>query len=88
MKKIVSVVEVENEGLISLMGQHVLIYAMSYIYCGTLSGVNSECILLEDAKLVYETGAFDKKDYTDAQSLPGKKIYIMKANIEAFGLGK
>lgn len=88
MKKLVSLVEVENEGLTALMGEHVLIYAMSYFYCGTLTGINAECILLEDAKLVYETGSFDKAGYTDAQALPGKKIYIMKRNIEAFGLGK
>ncbi len=88
MKKIVNVTEVEREGLVGLLGEHVLIYAMSYIYSGKLSGVNSECILLEDAKIVYETGAFDKAGYTDAQSLPKGKIYIMKRNIEAFGMGK
>jgi len=86
MKKLVQ--EVENEGLNLLLGESVMIYALSYIYAGKLTGINSECILLEDAKIVYETGAFSESGYKDAQGLPGKKIYIMKANIEAFGLGK
>lgn len=88
MQKIVNVTEVEGEGLLGMLGEHVLIYAMSYIYAGKLTGVNTECILLEDAKIVYETGAFDKSGYTDAQALPKNKIYIMKRNIEAFGAGK
>jgi hypothetical protein len=86
MKKIVK--EVENEGLISLLGESVMIYALSWIYAGKLAGVNDECILLENASIVYETGPFTESGYKDAQLLPGKKIYIMKANIEAFGLGK
>lgn len=88
MKKIVNVQEVEGEGLVGLLGEDVLIYALSYIYAGKLMGVNTDCILLEDAKIVYETGDFSKSGYTDAQTLPKAKIYIMKANIEAFGLGK
>jgi len=88
MKKLVKVEEVQGEGLIGLMGEHVLIYCMSYIYTGILEGVNDTFIKLNDAKLVYETGPFDKSGYTDAQSLPGKTIYIMQQNIEAFGVGK
>lgn len=88
MKKLVQVTEVEGEGLLSLLGQDVLIYALSYIYAGTLEGVNSDCILLTKAKIVYETGDFAKFGYTDAQSLPGGKIYVMKRNIESYGAGK
>lgn len=88
MKKIMNVVEVENEGLMALIGEDVMIFCMSYIYAGKLAGVNEECVLLEDAKIVYETGSFQDKGYSDAQSLPNKKIYIMKKNIESFGYGK
>lgn len=88
MKKLVQVSEVENEGFISLLGQHVMLFCLSYIYAGTLEGVNEDCVLISDARIVYETGAFDKKYYTDAQYLPSKRVYIMKKNIEAFGLGK
>jgi hypothetical protein len=88
MKTLVKVQEVENEGLIGLLGQEVMIFCLSYIYAGTLSGVNDEYVKLDNAKIVYETGAFDKKGYTDAQSLPQDTIYIMKKNIESFGHGK
>lgn len=88
MKKLVKVEEVEGEGLIALMGESVLVYCLSYIYAGTLTGVNDEFIKLEDAKIVYETGDFSKSGYTDAQALPKKVVYIMKKNIEAFGAGK
>ena len=88
MKKLVKVEEVENEGLIGLMGEQVLIYCLSYIYAGVLSGVNDEFIKLDDARIVYETGAFDTAGYTDAQYLPKKTQYIMKKNIESFGFGK
>lgn len=88
MKKLVKVEEVESEGLIGLLGRDVMIFCLSYIYAGTLSGVNDEYIKLDDAKIVYETGSFTDKGYTDAQMLPNKQVYIMKTNIEAFGLGK
>jgi len=88
MKKLVKVEEVESEGLIGLLGKEVMIFCLSYIYAGTLSGVNDEFIKLDDAKIVYETGSFTDKGYSDAQLLPNKQIYIMKKNIESFGFGK
>ena len=88
MKKLVKVEGVESEGLIGLLGKEVMIFCLSYIYAGTLSGVNDEFIKLDDAKIVYETGSFDSNGYADAQSLPQKTVYIMKKNIESFGYGK
>jgi hypothetical protein len=88
MKKVVTVQEVDGEGLEALLDTNVLIYALSYIYAGKLTGVNTTCILLTDAKIVYETGPFSSSGYTDAQALPGGKIYIMQKNIESFGPGK
>lgn len=88
MKKLVKIEEVESEGLIGLLGKEVMIFCLSYIYAGTLSGVNDEFIKLDDAKIVYETGSFTDKGYTDAQALPQKQVYIMKKNIESFTYGK
>ena len=86
MKKIIT--EVENEGLISLLGQHVMFFCANYIYCGTLVGVNETCVLLENPKVVYETGPFSDKNYKDAQALPTDKWYLQMSAIESFGLGK
>ena len=81
MKKLIQ--EVENEGLISLLGQRVTFWCMNYIYTGDLVGINEDCVLLEEAAIVYETGAFDKKDWQDAQVLP-HPVYIMKSAIESY----
>lgn len=89
MKKAVTVevVEVANEGLISLLGQTITCFCMNYIYTGKLEGVNDTCILLTDPKIVYETGAFNTKDWKDAQALPNQ-LYIQAGAIESFGIVK
>lgn len=88
MKQIVTVTEVEGEGLEALMGQNVLLFCLNYIYTGKLVGVNSMFVKLEDAKIVYETGPFTSKGYTDAQALPTGVWYVHTATVESFGLGK
>ncbi len=70
MKKSIQVVEVEDEGFMALMDEVITIFSMNWIYTGKLIGVNETCVLLEDPSIVYETGAFDKKDWQDAQRLP------------------
>ena len=85
MKKLVT--EVENEGLIKLIGETVTLFCAVYIYTGKLIGVNETCVLLEDAKIVYETGPFGEKSWKDAQSLPNQ-WYVQTAMIESFGILK
>lgn len=87
MKKLIQVQEIEGEGLEALMGQNVTLFCQIYIYAGKLVGVNETFVLLENAKVVYETGAFDTKDFKDAQKLPGN-WYVQKCAIESFGLLK
>lgn len=83
MKKLVQVQEVEGEGLMSLLGQRVTLFCMNYIYTGTLIGVNSSCVLLEKAGIVYETGPFHEKNWKDFQELPNN-VYVQLAAIESF----
>lgn len=83
----IEVVEVENEGLISLLNKQVTFFCAVYIYTGKLVGVNSTCVKLENPEIVYETGAFDTKTWKDAQALPNE-IYLQTAMIEAFGVVK
>lgn len=89
MKKAVTVevVEVANEGLISLLGQTVTFFCMNYIYTGVLEGVNDTCVLLTSPKIVYETGAFTEKNWRDAEALPNQ-LYIQTSAIESFGIVK
>lgn len=86
MKKIVR--EVENEGLMKLMGQKVLLMCANYFYTGVLIGVNRKFVLLEDPAIVYDTGAWSNKTYADEQKLGTKEHYVMLSAIESFGLAK
>ena len=87
MKKLVQVQEVEGDGLTALLGQRVTLFCMNYIYTGNLTGVNSTCVLLEDAAIVYETGAFTDKAWKDAQKLPNA-LYVQISAIESFSVLK
>ena len=83
MKKIVNVVEVEGEGLVSLLGENIMLFCMNYIYAGKLVGVNEKDVLLEDASVVYETGELCAKTFKDAQKTPGS-LYVRTTAIESY----
>lgn len=87
MKRIVSVTEVDGEGLKGLLGETVTLFCMNYIYTGKLAGVNATCVLLESPSIVYETGAFTTPTWQDAQALPNS-LYVQTGAIEAFGVVK
>lgn len=86
MKKLVTVTEVEGEGLTHLLGENVILFCMNYFYAGTLTGVNTDCVLLEDAGIVYETGAFSDKAWKDFQKIGN--LYVRIGSIEAYTRGK
>ena len=84
MKKLpTQVIEVDNEGLISLLGQNVTLFCLNYIYSGTLEGVNDKVVKLNNASIVYETGSFDDSKFKDAQKLPNA-VYVSISLIESF----
>lgn len=83
MKKVITVTEVEGEGLIALLGKKVVLFCLNYIYTGVLSGVNQSCVLLEDAAIVYETGPFGDKKFKDAQKI-NHCLYVQVGAIESF----
>ena len=83
MKKLVKVEEVENEGLVGLMGQRITLFCLNYIYTGDLVGVNDSYVKLENAAIVYETGELNTKEWTDAQKLPND-LYVQLGMVESF----
>jgi hypothetical protein len=83
MKKLVTVTEVEGEGLDGLLGERVTLFCMNYIYTGDLVGVNAKFVKLENASIVYETGPLCDGKWKDAQALP-KALYVMAHAIESF----
>ena len=84
MKKLVKVEEVSGEGLLGLMGENVTLFCLNYIYTGKLVGVNDTFVKLENAAVVYETGAFSYPNFKDAQSLP-HEWYVQISAVESFG---
>lgn len=83
MKTIVETTE--GEGLEGLLGEKVLLMCVNYFYCGKLVGVNDTCVKIEAPEIVYETGAWDEKGFSDSQALPNKFHYIQTNAIESFG---
>lgn len=88
MKKLVQVQEIEGEGLESLLGERVLIMCAGYFYEGKLIGVNESFVKLDDAAIVYSTGDWKEKSYSDIQKLHHKEWYVQKGLIESFGKSK
>jgi hypothetical protein len=87
MKKLVTVEEVEGEGLVGLMGKNVTFFCMNYIYTGKLTGVNDTCVMLEKPSIVYETGPFGDTSWKDDQPLPDN-LYVQLSAVESFGAVK
>ena len=78
----------DKEGLEGLLGSRVLLMCAGYFYEGKLVGVNKTCVKLEDPAIVYSTGAWSDKAYSDIQKLHSKEWYVRKNLIESFGLSK
>lgn len=68
MKKIVQVDD--SDGFESMLGEKITLFCLNYIYTGTLVGVNTTYLLLEEVKIVYETGTLMEPVWKDAQPLP------------------
>jgi hypothetical protein len=88
MKVITRIEENDQEGFMALIGQRITVFCAVYIYTGDLVGVNETCIKLKDVAIVYETGAFNTKEWKDAQKLPGEFFYVQTAMVESFGVVK
>ena len=84
MKMSKEVVEVPNEGLISLLNEKILVFCMNYFYYGKLVGVNDTCLKLEKCFQIFETGAFCDKTFKDKQFI-AEEWYVQLSAIESFG---
>jgi hypothetical protein len=87
MKMKVEVKEVDGEGLLALIGKRVTLMCMNFFYTGDLVGVNDTCVKLENPAVVFDTGAFGDKEWSDAQELPND-WYVQISSIESFGVLK
>ena len=85
MKKLAQVVDVENEGLVSMLGERVFLMCTTYFYSGNLVGVNDSFVKLDDCHLVYSTGEWSAKAWADAQRI-GDGHYVILGAVESFRL--
>jgi hypothetical protein len=81
------VVEIEEEGMVSLLGKTITLFCASYIYTGKLEGVNDTCVKLSSPGVIYETGDFKEKEWKDVQYLPND-LYVQLNLVESFTILK
>jgi hypothetical protein len=86
MKKLVT--EIENEGFEKILGETVTLFCLNYFYNGKLVGVNDDCVLLQDPKIIYETGKWSDSGWKDIQSMGIEELYVQKQAVEAFARTK
>ena len=58
--------------------QKIFVLCANYFYTGVLTNVYDNCIVLEDAGIVYETGSWDDCQYKDVQKFNHKKQLVIK----------
>ena len=85
MKKIIEKDGVE--GFEKLLGEKITVFACRYIYAGKLIEVGEDYILLAECVSVFQTGAFEKKEWDEYEKFPGE-FYVQKAAIESYGILK
>ena len=74
--------EDKSIGLNELLGRRVTFFGAVYIYTGDLVALDKTFAKLENAAIVYETGAFNEKEWKDAQSLP-HPVLIRLSSVES-----
>ena len=86
MKRIIE--SKELSGLEALIGENVLLMCANYFYTGKLTGMTQTCAELESPAIVYETGEWSSKQYSNVQKLHTTKWYVCINAIESFGISK
>lgn len=78
----------DGPGLEAFMGQPIFLMCQNYFYHGTLFGVLEDFVILQDPMIVYETGEWNKKGYTNAEKMHTRYWRVMRSSIESYGAGK
>jgi hypothetical protein len=70
-------------GFKGLVGKRITLFCVNYIYTGDLVAVSPEEVCMENAAIVYETGAFNESNWKDAQALP-HAVYVRTSAVESY----
>jgi len=81
------IVETDEGGFESMLGDKIALFCGVYIYAGKLIGVNDDHLELEEPVILYETGELSSGDWKDAQPLPAP-WRVMRQGIESWGPAK
>jgi hypothetical protein len=87
-KKRIEVEQVEVSGLASMLGERVLLMCANYFYEGVLEGIDDNDVMLTDAGIIYETGAWDGDSWKDRQQLPDDPHFVTRQSIESYRLSR
>ena len=82
------VVEKDTDVFVEMMKAEVQVtfFCVNYFYVGKITAVNGDDIVLEGARIVYETGSFTDNTFKFAQSINGAQWFIRKPAIESYGV--
>ena len=77
----------ESQGIRSLVGKKIVVYACRFIYTGVVAYADDQYVRLSDAHIVYDTGAHDKdkKSWDTVEPTWNSTWYIQLSSIESFG---
>lgn len=85
MDMIEEMVTIPNAELLKLVGKRVFIFCTNYNYAGKLVAVSPDDIILEGAGIVFDSGSFDTKGFTDFQAFPCAEWRLRTSYIESYG---
>lgn len=82
------VVEQETDIFEELMKteQDVTLFCLNYFYTGKITAVNGTVVVLEGARIVYETGSFNDSGFKRAEKICAPQWFVAKGMIESFGI--
>ena len=82
MKKIIET-NTEDE-LKGFLGKKVVFMCSNYFYTGKLIGINEVYYILENPSIIYETGAWQEKNWENCESMNIPQTQIMANAVECF----
>lgn len=74
----------EIDNLQDLVGEKYLFQCARYFYYGKVTNVTPTHIVLKEAGIVFDVGAYDAKEAADMQLVSNKTIYLMRQAVESF----
>jgi hypothetical protein len=79
---------VMQDSFAKVEGKDLVFFCARYAYCGHILKINEDYVVLEGAKLPFETGEFNTKEWKSIDKFPNGRWSVMLAAVESFGILK